>query len=88
MEHFAGGNYQRIPIKDGRSILLLLLWYHLVVVFSLIADVFASVFRVCIHARALHKKGPIYVIVFRPLGIVIAVVIRVSFLEDTLYTGR
>ncbi|KAF6141371.1 hypothetical protein GIB67_021187 [Kingdonia uniflora] len=43
---------------------------------------------ICIHTWAQHKKGPIYVTIFRPLGIVIAVVMSVSFLGDTLYAGR
>ncbi|KAF6159880.1 hypothetical protein GIB67_032964 [Kingdonia uniflora] len=53
----------------------------------LYSGVFASVFRVCIHTWILHNKGPLYVTMFRPLGIVIAVVMSVSFLGDTLYIG-
>ncbi|XP_042493826.1 WAT1-related protein At5g40230-like [Macadamia integrifolia] len=36
---------------------------------------------------ALHQKGPLYVAMFRPLGIVIAVVMGVLFLGDTFYLG-
>ncbi|KAF6159881.1 hypothetical protein GIB67_032965 [Kingdonia uniflora] len=51
------------------------------------SGVFGSVFRTCIHTWGIHKKGPLYVAMFRPLGIVIAVVMGVSFLGDTLHVG-
>ncbi|XP_042513477.1 WAT1-related protein At3g28050-like isoform X2 [Macadamia integrifolia] len=37
---------------------------------------------------AFHQKGPLYVAMFRPLGIVIAVVMGVLLLGDTFYLGR
>lgn len=37
---------------------------------------------------ACRKKGPVYVSLFNPLGMVIAVVMGVTFLGDTLYLGR
>ncbi|KAJ4980613.1 hypothetical protein NE237_031450 [Protea cynaroides] len=36
---------------------------------------------------ALHQKGPLFVAMFRPLGIVIAVVMGILFLGDTVYWG-
>ncbi|KAF6168730.1 hypothetical protein GIB67_013112 [Kingdonia uniflora] len=50
--------------------------------------VFGSVFRTSIYTWGIHKKGPLYVAMFRPIGIVIAVVMGVSFLGDTLHVGR
>ncbi|KAJ4982170.1 hypothetical protein NE237_033007 [Protea cynaroides] len=46
-------------------------------------------FGFCIGATtwALHQKGPLYVAMFRPLGIVIAVVMGILFLGDTVYWG-
>ncbi|CAL5398809.1 unnamed protein product [Camellia sinensis] len=43
--------------------------------------------RNVIHIWALKKKGPIFVTMFKPLGIVIAVIMGVSFLGDSLYLG-
>ncbi|KAJ9135279.1 hypothetical protein P3X46_032484 [Hevea brasiliensis] len=49
--------------------------------------VFGSLFRITIHTWCLHKKGPAYVAMFKPLGIAIAVFMTVTFLGDTLYLG-
>ncbi|KAJ7943608.1 WAT1-related protein [Quillaja saponaria] len=40
-----------------------------------------------IHIWALGKKGPVYVSMFKPIGIVIAVALGVTLLGDTLYIG-
>jgi hypothetical protein len=37
---------------------------------------------------AFRKKGPIYVAMFNPLGMVIALGMGVIFLGDNLYLGR
>jgi hypothetical protein len=37
---------------------------------------------------ACRKKGPVFVALFSPLGIVIAVAMGIPFLGDTLYLGR
>ncbi|XP_021299078.1 WAT1-related protein At3g28050-like [Herrania umbratica] len=49
--------------------------------------IFGSLFRIAIHTWCLQKKGPVYVSMFKPLGIVVAVVLTVIFLGDTLYLG-
>lgn len=36
----------------------------------------------------LHRKGPLFVSMFHPLGIVIATVFDIIFLGDILYLGR
>ena len=36
----------------------------------------------------IRQKGPFFVAMFEPVGIVIAVVMGVTFLGDTLYLGR
>ncbi|XP_004304597.1 PREDICTED: WAT1-related protein At5g40240-like [Fragaria vesca subsp. vesca] len=51
------------------------------------AAIFVSVFRIGVHVWCLHKKGPVYVAMFKPLGIAIAVAMVVIFLGDTLYLG-
>ncbi|XP_045812411.1 WAT1-related protein At5g40210-like isoform X2 [Trifolium pratense] len=40
-----------------------------------------------IYAWAIHLKGPVYVAMFKPLSIVIAVVMGMVFLGDTLHIG-
>lgn len=34
------------------------------------------------------KKGPLYVAMFKPLGIVFAVIMGITFLGDSIYLGR
>jgi hypothetical protein len=41
-----------------------------------------------VHTWALHLKGPVFVAMFKPLSIAIAVAMGVMFLGDTLYLGR
>ncbi|XVF16531.1 hypothetical protein REPUB_Repub10bG0039800 [Reevesia pubescens] len=50
--------------------------------------IFGSLFHIAIHTWCLQKKGPVYVVMFKPLGIVVAVVLTFIFLGDTLYLGR
>lgn len=49
--------------------------------------IFGSLYRIAIHTWCLQKKGPVYVSMFKPLGIAIAVILTVTFLGDTLYLG-
>lgn len=44
--------------------------------------------RSVVAAWACRKKGPVYVALFSPLGMVIAVVMGITFLGDNLYLGR
>ncbi|XP_031261879.1 WAT1-related protein At5g40240-like isoform X3 [Pistacia vera] len=43
--------------------------------------------RGLVHTWACHKKGALYVSMFKPLSVVIAVAMGVTFLGDTLYLG-
>ncbi|KAJ4830951.1 hypothetical protein Tsubulata_031145 [Turnera subulata] len=58
---------------------------------ELIAVIYSAVFaitlRTTFHTWACHKKGPVYTAMFKPLGMVIAALMGVSFLGDTLYLG-
>ena len=36
----------------------------------------------------IKRKGPVFVAIFKPLGIGIAAIMGVIFLGDTLYIGR
>ncbi|XP_042006845.1 WAT1-related protein At3g28050-like [Salvia splendens] len=53
----------------------------------LYSGVFGSAFQVSVTAWCLHKKGPLFVAMFHPLGIVISAVLGVIFLDDILYLG-
>ncbi|XVF02410.1 hypothetical protein REPUB_Repub04eG0173300 [Reevesia pubescens] len=48
---------------------------------------FAVAFRSVVHKWALRKKGPIYVSMFKPLEMVIALAMGITFLGDKLYLG-
>ncbi|OAY61548.1 WAT1-related protein At5g40210 [Manihot esculenta] len=49
--------------------------------------VFAVSLRSVVHTWACGKKGPVYTAMFKPLGMIIATLLGVSFLGDTLYLG-
>ncbi|XVF60356.1 hypothetical protein PTKIN_Ptkin08bG0038500 [Pterospermum kingtungense] len=49
--------------------------------------IFGSLYRIAIHTWCLQNKGPVYVAMFKPLGIVIAMILTVIFLGDTVYIG-
>ncbi|MCE0481579.1 hypothetical protein HAX54_039439 [Datura stramonium] len=58
---------------------------------QMIAIVFSafsgSVFRYNVLTWCLDKKGPLYVAMFKPLGMVIAAIMGIIFLADTLHLG-
>lgn len=48
---------------------------------------FGSFFSTFVHTWGLHLKGPVYISMFKPLSIAIAVAMGAIFLGDTLYVG-
>ncbi|KAJ1395781.1 EamA domain [Sesbania bispinosa] len=53
----------------------------------LYSGIFGSAFQVGVITWCLHQTGPVFVSMFKPLGIVISVVIGVLFLGDAFYLG-
>ncbi|MED6155704.1 hypothetical protein PIB30_007572 [Stylosanthes scabra] len=53
----------------------------------LYSAVFGSVFQVSVTTWCLRQTGPVFVSMFKPIGIVISVVIGVAFLGDAFYLG-
>ncbi|KAL3819199.1 hypothetical protein ACJIZ3_005104 [Penstemon smallii] len=53
----------------------------------LYSGVFGSAFQVSVTTWCLHRKGPLFVAMFHPLGIVIAAVLGIIFLGDIMYLG-
>ncbi|GAB4839833.1 hypothetical protein Ancab_020543 [Ancistrocladus abbreviatus] len=53
----------------------------------LYSAVFGSAFQVGVSSWCLHMKGPVFVSMFKPLGIAISVVFGVIFFGDTFYVG-
>ncbi|KAB2022957.1 hypothetical protein ES319_D07G249100v1 [Gossypium barbadense] len=53
----------------------------------LCSAVFGSLYRISIHTWCLEKKGPVYVSMFKPLGIAVAVALTVIFLGESLFLG-
>lgn len=51
------------------------------------SGVFGSAFQVGVSTWCLHKTGPVFVAMFKPLGIVIAAAVSIICLRDTLYLG-
>ncbi|KAJ4846827.1 hypothetical protein Tsubulata_004624 [Turnera subulata] len=62
--------------------------HHRIEIISVVyTAVFGSLFRISVHTWCLHQKGPVYVSMFKPLGIVVAVVMAIIFLGDALHLG-
>ncbi|KAJ4847067.1 hypothetical protein Tsubulata_015753 [Turnera subulata] len=53
----------------------------------LYSGIFGSAFQVGVSTWCLHRTGPVFVSMFKPLGIVIAAAVGVIFSGDTLYLG-
>ncbi|XP_040970090.1 WAT1-related protein At5g40240 isoform X2 [Gossypium hirsutum] len=49
--------------------------------------VFGSAFQLGVSTWCMHRTGPVFVSMFKPLGIVVSVVIGVIFLGDTFFLG-
>lgn len=50
--------------------------------------VFGSAFQVGVCTWCLQRTGPVFVAMFKPLGIVISALVGIIFLGDTIYLGR
>ncbi|KAE8707617.1 putative Auxin-induced protein 5NG4 [Hibiscus syriacus] len=50
--------------------------------------IFGSLFRIAIHTWCLQKKGPVYVAMFKPLGIPVSSLLTVTFLAESIFLGR
>ncbi|KAL6577861.1 hypothetical protein OROMI_010189 [Orobanche minor] len=53
----------------------------------LYSGVFGSAFQVSVNAWCLRRKGPLFVAMFHPLGIIIAAVLGIIFLGDVPFLG-
>ncbi|EPS67353.1 hypothetical protein M569_07421, partial [Genlisea aurea] len=53
----------------------------------LYSGVMGSAFQVGMNTWCLHKRGPLFVAMFKPLGILISAIIGIIFLGDALYLG-
>ncbi|KAL6983637.1 hypothetical protein U1Q18_017017 [Sarracenia purpurea var. burkii] len=51
------------------------------------AAIFLVTFRNIVYTWVLRKKGPVFVTMFKPLGMVIALLMGIAFLGDSLYLG-
>ncbi|PON98896.1 Plant-drug/metabolite exporter [Trema orientale] len=54
----------------------------------LFSGVFGSAFLVSVSAWCVHKTGPVFVSMFKPLAVVIAFAAGVIFARDTIFLGR
>ncbi|KAH9773442.1 WAT1-related protein [Citrus sinensis] len=54
----------------------------------LYSAVFGSAFQVGVCTWCLHRTGPVFVAMFKPLGIVISAAVGTIFLGETVYLGR
>ncbi|XP_024184556.1 WAT1-related protein At5g40240 isoform X2 [Rosa chinensis] len=54
---------------------------------NILQAIFGSLFHIGVETWCLHQKGPIFVAMFRPLGVAIAAVMVVIFLGDALHLG-
>ncbi|XP_038889703.1 WAT1-related protein At3g28050-like isoform X2 [Benincasa hispida] len=54
---------------------------------TIIVSGIGGVVRIGVHIWCLQRKGPLYVVMFKPLGMVVAIPLVVTFLQEPLYLG-
>ena len=83
-------------VETGKSTYLLAIYAQLdsnyESAYNLISNILQAVFGSAVTYSVLtwciDKKGPVFVVMFKPLGIAIAAFMSTIFLGDTLYIGR
>ncbi|KAB2624682.1 WAT1-related protein [Pyrus ussuriensis x Pyrus communis] len=78
---------QASVLKKYRAELIMVFNYCFFVAIQSVVGVFGSAFQVGVSTWCLRRTGPVFVAMFKPLGIVVAVFIGVTFLGDTFYLG-
>ncbi|KAL2339675.1 hypothetical protein Fmac_007615 [Flemingia macrophylla] len=73
-----------ISVKDLKE---LRLGFNMELIAIACSAIFVLSFRRVIHTWAMGKRGPVYVAMFKPLEIVFAVILGITFLGDSLYVG-
>ncbi|XP_020206870.1 WAT1-related protein At3g28050 isoform X1 [Cajanus cajan] len=73
-----------ISVKDLKD---LRLGFNMELIAIGCSAIFVLSFRGVIHTWAMGKRGPVYVAMFKPLEIVFAVILGITFLGDNLYVG-
>ncbi|KAL6143322.1 hypothetical protein ACLB2K_054017 [Fragaria x ananassa] len=74
-------------LKWGLGGLMLAMVCLLNATWGILQALFGSLFHVGVQTWCLHQKGPIFVAMFRPLGVAIAAVMVVIFLGEALHLG-
>ncbi|KAH1212532.1 WAT1-related protein [Glycine max] len=49
--------------------------------------IFGVSLRIIVHIWVMSKKGPLYVAMFKPIGIIFAVIMGIGFLGGSIYLG-
>ncbi|KAL2339677.1 hypothetical protein Fmac_007617 [Flemingia macrophylla] len=73
-----------ISVKDPTA---LRLGFNVQLVAIICTAIFSLSFKGLVHIWVMAKKGPLYVAMFKPLGIIFAVIMGITFLGDSLYFG-
>ncbi|KAG5084731.1 hypothetical protein JHK82_052128 [Glycine max] len=79
--------YQVEILKEFPDELSMVFFYNLCAAIVASIGIFNKFLSSAIYAWGIHLKGPVYVAMFKPLSIVIAVAMGVMFLGDSLYVG-
>ncbi|XP_047172807.1 WAT1-related protein At5g40210-like [Vigna umbellata] len=73
-----------ISVKDPKA---LRLGFDVQLIAIICQAIFSVSFRSVVHIWVMGKKGPLYVAMFKPIGIVFAAIMGISLLGDSLYLG-
>lgn len=78
-----------------QNIYIYIIWTYLIplllsihMVFQLFQAIFGSVIRSTVHISCAKMKGPLYVPMFKPFGIVFATTFGLTFFTNALHYGR
>ncbi|EXB82636.1 Auxin-induced protein 5NG4 [Morus notabilis] len=84
-------SYKKLLFQQSNWVIggfLLLVDAVMTSVWVIIQGVFGSAFQVGVSTWCLYRTGPVFVSMFKPLGIVISVAVGVIFSGETLFLGR
>ncbi|KAL2339676.1 hypothetical protein Fmac_007616 [Flemingia macrophylla] len=73
-----------ISVKDLKE---LRLGFNMELIAITCSAIFVLSFSGVIHTWAMGKRGPVYISMFKPLEIIFAIILGITFLGDSLYVG-
>ncbi|KAL5194501.1 WAT1-related protein [Glycine soja] len=79
----ASSSYQNVPVSRKA----LRLGFDVNLIAIALQAIFGVSLQIIVHIWVMSKKGPLYVAMFKPIGIIFAVIMGIGFLSGSIYLG-